>query len=1478
MNQFPLYDPLQHHDACGVGFIADRSSIKSHRIVRLGVECLHNLDHRGARSADGTGDGAGVMTRIPFRIIERDLAAAGLAVPSRDRLGLVMTFLPRGESDGPKAVVEEALNAFGMSILMWRRVPVDRYVLSPTASQSLPVIQQAIVVCDDPKGDLEEFERSLFLARKQIERSEPVEGFDIVSASARTVVYKGLFTADIIEQFYWDLRDPAYESDFVVFHQRYSTNTRPAWALAQPFRLLAHNGEINTVQGNRAWMVARSNDLGESVWGDQTEMLAPLVRSGLGSDSASLDEAFEVLVRSGRGLAHVKEMLVPEAWENVRDLDPERKAFHEYHSFLTEPWDGPAAIAASDGRTLIAGLDRNGLRPARWAVSSDTIVVASEAGIAPEVEVLAEATGQLGPGEILEVDLATGVHTFSEDVKQALAAKAPYIDWISTQTNYVRDPFDDLQDDRFDAEALSRVFGYSAEERRLLLEQMTEGIEPILSMGNDTGLAALSTFPQRVPRYFHQAFAQVTNPPMDPIREKLVMSLRTYVGRHGSLLEETAQQAHMMELDSPVLSDAEVEELNSSTDPAFQSAWIDILFDAAAGSQGMVDAITEVCHRAEAAVRSGRSIILLSDRAVDDRRAPIPILMAVGAVHHHLIDVGLRLHASIVAVSGEPRDAHDLACLIGFGAAAVNPYLAIEEVRALGAAGKVPFGVVEAQENYRSSLEKGLLKIMSKMGICTVKSYRSSELFEAIGLDDEVCELSFRYVQRRIGGVGFDRIAADVLERHQRYAAGGEEVEGYYTHRRGGVPHAAAPLSVLALQRAVRSGEPEAYRRYTSLVNDETPAMELRDLLKIERLADPVPIDKVAPAEDIMRRFVTAAMSLGALSKEAHESLAEAMNQINGRSNSGEGGEDPERFGTVRNSAIKQVASGRFGVTPGYLASATEFQIKMAQGSKPGEGGQLPGHKVTSEIAALRHTEPGVTLISPPPHHDIYSIEDLAQLIYDLKSFKPTASVSVKLVSGPGVGTIAVGVAKAHADGVTISGNGGGTGASPLVSIKHAGSPWEIGLAEAHQALVANGLRSSISVETDGGLRTGRDVVIASLLGADRFGFGTLPLLALGCKMVRQCHQNTCPVGIATQREDLRAKYKGSVDQVISLFRLIAEDVRQILAEMGATSLEEIVGRADLLKATSDGPARDFELLLSRADLGEGRPFRTIARSPLGEILTGIGRSLIDGAEPTTVSFPIKNTERSVGTRLSGEIAAAKGDEGLPRGSFTVRLSGTAGQSFGAFLAEGIDLDLDGVGNDYVGKGMGGGSISIHPHHGGTGTFQVAGNACLYGATGGSLFASGAVGQRFAVRNSGAIAVVEGTSDHLAEYMTGGEVVVLGDVGRNVAAGMTGGVLYLYDPNHEVKARLSESAPPVVRPSKRDIDRLFHLVGEHVDRTGSPVASAILQAWDTEGERFWVVKPEARLPKPAESGIHAVDDIVNMPTVGLIPSGNNSAI
>ncbi len=1453
-----LFDPSLDHDACGVGFIADRSTRRTHRLLRTAVLCLRNLDHRGAHAADGTGDGAGIMTRLPYELLHRELSVRGIAPPPPGRLGVIMAFLPKGETEACRKAVEKAVAEEGLELLAWRPVPVGPKALGDLALATMPRIDQALVAAGPGVADEDEFERRLLLARKCADRGIDelgIEDFSIPSASCRTVVYKGLFTARNIDGFYWDLTDPAYRTDFAVFHQRYSTNTVPSWDRAQPNRLLAHNGEINTVQANRAWMAAREVDLRSALWGERAADLRPWLRRGK-SDSGSLDNVMELLVRSGRTLAHAKEMLIPAAWENVSDLAPALRAFYEYHAFLTEPWDGPAAIAAADGVHVLAAMDRNGLRPARWTLTPDHVLVASEAGVAPAVEAEAEATGQLGPGELVVVDLRDGGVAFSADVKRDLAARRPYGEWISTQTAYVQNPFDALQDVRFDPERLARVFGYTAEERRLILAEMAEGRPATLSMGNDTPLAVLSEIPQRISRYFHQMFAQVTNPPMDPIRERLVMSLRVYVGKRGSLLEETPQQARLVELASPVLSDAEVEHILASE---FPTAWLEARFPAAGGAEALRDALHELCARAEAAVRDGAVVLVLSDREVDAEHAPLPMVLAVGAVHHHLIRAGLRLHASIVVVSGEPRDEHDLACLVGFGASAVNPYLAIEEVRALAERGDVDVDPVAAQENYRAVLEKGLLKIMSKMGICTISAYRGSELFEAIGLDEEVVERAFRFVQHRVGGSGYERLAADALAMHALYGEGEEHPGGYYKHRRGGIPHVTSPKSVLAVKKASRSGDYADWETYLGEVHTNRPPALLRDLLRFTA-KEPVPLDEVEPVDTIMRRFTTAAMSLGALSKEAHEALAEAMAYIGGLSNSGEGGEDPDRYLTPRNSGIKQVASGRFGVTPGYLASAEEFQIKMAQGSKPGEGGQLPGHKVSREIARLRHTEPGVSLISPPPHHDIYSIEDLAQLIYDLKTFKPLARVSVKLVSEPGVGTIAVGVAKARADAVLISGNDGGTGASPLVSIKHAGSPWELGLAEAHQALTANGLRDRVIVETDGGMRTGRDVVVAALLGAERFGFGTLPLLALGCKMVRQCHENTCPVGIATQDLDLRAKYTGAPDQVVTCFRLLAEEVRRHLAALGARNLSEVIGRADLLEPHDpDHPlaAELVERLAGHEPKLNHAAYRTLDRSPLGEALVAGARPALFRGEPVEMAFPVRNTDRAVGTRLSGEIAEVAGGHGLPDGLVQIRLAGTAGQSLGAFLAPGVHIRLDGTANDYVGKGMGGGRIAVIPKVDGDAPPHGAGNAVLYGATAGHLFVAGLVGQRFAVRNSGAVAVVEGCSDHGCEYMTGGTALVLGPVGRNLAAGMTGGVLYVWDPDASAPRHFADTAPSATRPTDHEFAEIRALLEAHVDATGSEVARRVLERLaDAGGGDFWVLRPVAP-PAPPERGAAA---------------------
>ncbi len=1439
---FPSH--LAEHDACGVGFIAARDRIPSFRMTRLAVECLQNLDHRGAKAADGTGDGAGLLTQIPYKLISRELEAHGLSIDA-DRLGLVMCFMAPLEAARSRSIVAEALEREDLQLIYWRSVPIDPSVLGDHAREVLPLIEQAVVMGD---FDADGMERALYLARKRIERvANP--GFSIPSASGRTVVYKGLFTASRIADFYWDLRDPDFETAFAVFHQRFSTNTFPSWENAQPFRVLAHNGEINTIQSNRSWMKARENQATPGPWGDRLPDLFPFLQPDL-SDSASLDNAYELLMISGRSLPHVKELLVPAAWENVRDMSPDLVSFYEYHAFLTEPWDGPASIAVTDGISLLAGMDRNGLRPARWSVTPNVVIVASEAGVCPEEESIAVETGQLGPGELIHFDGRTGRVGHSDEVKRALAAQQPYGEWINTETMHIQAPFDEHNDDRFDAGALTRVFGYSAEERRLILAPMASGEGPLGSMGDDTGIAVLADRPRRLTRYLHQMFAQVTNPPMDPIREKLMMSLHIQLGKRGPLLEDSPSQAHLIELTSPILSDAELDAIVRSGDRRFFSHWIAATWKTSSGATGMRPRLDEMCDEAADAVRLGATILVLSDRETSRTDAPIPILLAVGAVHQHLIDEGVRGDVSLVVVSGEPRDAHDVACLIGFGASAINPYLAIDQVIDLARSDMVEVDPVTAQENYRKMLESGLAKIMSKMGICTLSAYRGSELFEVIGLSEDVCHRAFRYAPRRLRGTGLEGLAEHALQRHGSFESGSPIPGGFYKHRRGEELHVTGPKVVLDLQKSVRSGDAEAWQAYLETIGDRPPTL-VRDLLDFVK-RDPIHLDEVEPVESIMRRFTTAAMSLGALSKEAHEALAEAMNHIGGRSNSGEGGEDPARFGTPRNSAIKQVASGRFGVTPGYLDSADELQIKMAQGSKPGEGGQLPGHKVSTEIARLRHTEPGITLISPPPHHDIYSIEDLAQLIYDLKAFKPTAQVSVKLVSEPGVGTIACGVAKADADVITVSGSEGGTGASPLVSIKHAGSPWELGVAEAHQALVAKGMRSKVVLEADGGIRTGRDVIVATLLGAERFGFGTLPLLAMGCKMVRQCHLNTCPVGIATQDLDLRAKFAGSAEQVVVLFKHLAQEIRVHLAGLGARSIEEVIGRADLLRPSDPNHplAADLAAMLVKAEhrkLHEG--YKPVPLSSLSKRMVSDAGGAIERREPIQLSYPIRNVDRSIGARLSGEIASRYGDKGLPAGTIDVLLSGTAGQSFGAWLSPGVSLRLQGAANDYVGKGMGGGLVSVTPARTGP-VPHAAGNAVLYGATGGKVFLGGKVGQRFAVRNSGATAVVEGCSDHGCEYMTGGLVLVIGDVGRNFAAGMTGGVACVWDPDLRLKGRLAETAPGIRRPLDSEVGTLLDLLEQHIDHTSSPVAVELLADPGRLVEEFWLVAPSANATSP----------------------------
>ena len=1429
--------PARHHDSCGVGFIAARDLRPSRAVVEHAIEALRRLDHRGAQAVDGTGDGAGMLVPIPREFFRGELAKSGLNLGESQALGVLVSFFSGNVVDS-KRLISETVAAEGLTVEKWRSVPQDTSFLGAHAMERAPVIEQAIIVSD---LDTEDLDDRLFLVRKKVERLAG-DDISIPSASSKTLVYKGLFTARHIADFYPDLRDESFTASFAMFHQRFSTNTFPSWRNAQPFRTLAHNGEINTISANRSWMLARERGAAPGRWGERLNDLFPFLQPEA-SDSASLDNVFELLLKSGRDLAHVSELLIPSAWENVADMDPTLRAFYEYNAFLTEPWDGPAAITATDGVSLLAAMDRNGLRPARWCLTPEHVLVASEAGVCPAVEAQAITNGQLGPGELIVFDGTSGDMIQSEQVKQMLAGLHPYREWIERETVHIEAPFDNDPDYRFDADSFSRTFAFTTEEKRLILAEMAEGRNPLGSMGNDTGLAALAGVPQRVPRFLHQMFAQVTNPPIDPLRERLMMSTSLQLGARGSILSDQPQQARLIELANPVISEAELKAILSADPEWFANHEIDVTWDASQGTTGLKPRIEAVCADAVHAVNQGTRILVLSDLSVSEARAPVPIALAVGAVHHRLSEAGVRGLVSIVVVSGEPRDAHDVACLIGLGASAINPYLAIEEVRRLAVDGIVSVDPVTAQENYRSQLQEGVVKIMSKMGICTLSAYRGSELFEVVGLADEVCDLAFRNASRRLRGLGFEELAAGTLARHQRFSAGDAEPGGFYKHRSGGDHHITSPKAALGARRAAEAGTTDKWVDFLTVIGDRQPAL-IRDLVG-PRETEPISLADVEPASSILRRFTTAAMSQGALSPEAHETLAMAMNRIGGRSNSGEGGEDPSRYGTLRNSAIKQVASGRFGVTPRYLASAREIQIKMAQGSKPGEGGQLPGFKVTAEIARLRHTEPGVTLISPPPHHDIYSIEDLAQLIYDLKTFAPTAKVSVKLVSEPGIGTIALGVAKAGADIITISGGEGGTGASPLTSIKHAGSPWELGLAETHRVLSEMGMRSSVVLEVDGGIRTGWDVVMAAILGAQRFGFGTLPLVALGCRMVRQCHLNTCPVGVATQDPDLRQKFAGRPEHVVHLFELIAEEVRHHLAQLGLTGLDQASGRSDLLtvRHLSSPLARDVTSMLETTS-GEVK-HRGYAQFELGKLAHKLSGDVIPELRRGLSfegSYEIENTDRSLGAHLSGEITREFGE--LDSARVTLLFRGFAGQSFGAWLCQGVETELEGVANDYLAKGMAGGLIVVKPPKP---LRHAAGNAVMYGSTGGMLLVAGRVGQRFAVRNSGGEAVIEGCSDHGCEYMTGGTVVILGSVGRNFGAGMTGGKAFVIDDDGRLMGHLADTAPKARRLLDDEVEVLGDLVRQHLSRTGSVVAGQLLGDGGFE-ERFKVIDGRSAAP------------------------------
>jgi glutamate synthase domain-containing protein 2/glutamate synthase domain-containing protein 1/glutamate synthase domain-containing protein 3 len=1483
-------------DACGVGFIAAMEGGPRRSVLDHALAALRNLAHRGAVSADGrTGDGAGVQTQIPYALFRRDLRERGIEFGPDEELGVGSFFVANdGEVEEVYGRIAAVLDEGGLEVLAWRDPPIDDGALGEEARARRPIMRQ--VLLRRPAGiDVLGFERLLYLTRKRIERRLRAAGLGrayVPSMSSRTIVYKGLMVGDALATFYRDLADPDYATAIALFHERYSTNTLPRWSLAQPFRFLGHNGEINTLQGNVNFMRSREPVLRSAVFGDAIAELLPIIEPG-GSDSAALDNAFELLALAGRDPLHALAMLVPEAFENDDAMDPDLRGFYEHHATLMEPWDGPAALALSDGRYAVAALDRNGLRPARYVITDDgLVVVGSEAGMVPLPDRRVVERGRLGPGQMLAVDVVAGELLRNVDVKRRLATQAPYRSWVDAHV--VRAPAPSPRAstasdtssavDGAAPEALARtqkLFGYSAEDLDRVLEPMVSGGEPpVGSMGDDTPLAVLSEQPQALYRYFKQRFAQVTNPPIDPLRERRVMSLRTVLGPRGPLLDEAPTAASVLRFERPVIDEAEYAWLLAQT--TFRPKVLAARWPVADGPEGLAPALEELCDAAVEAVEAGHGVLVLSDRDADAAHAPIPMLLAVSAVHQRLLRAGRRTRTALVADTGEAREDHHVACLIGFGAALVHPFLALASARDVAATAKGgPLcAPEEATERYLQALDKGLLKVMSKMGISALSSYRGAQIFEALGVDQDVIDRYFTGTTSRLGGAGVDAFATDVLRFHGE-AFGEDPVlrdRGIYRFRKAGEYHALNPLVFKALHKAVRTGDDEAYAEYARQV-DERPPTALRDLLEPRPLGPEVPLDEVEDVAAIVRRFSTQAMSHGSVSREVHETLAVAMNRIGGKSNSGEGGEDEHRFAPYRedqpqfghggwypkagdwgNSAIKQVASGRFGVTAAYLVSAQELEIKMAQGSKPGEGGQIPGPKVNDEIARIRRSVPGVTLISPPPHHDIYSIEDLSQLIYDLKRVHPSARVGVKLVATAGVGTIAAGVAKGYADNVQLSGADGGTGASPLSSIKNVGVPWELGLAEAQQVLVANGLRERVTLRVDGGMKTGRDVVVAALLGAEAYGFGTAALVAAGCAMIRQCHLNTCPVGVATQRPDLRAKYPGEPEHVVRFMTYVAQQVRMLLARLGARSLDEVIGRVDLLTPRPVALPRRARLDLSSL-LRDPDPTGTLPRKgasgasgqvrnerpgddPLDEQLLRDARPALDGGERVARGYAVGNRDRSLGARLAGAIARRHGDAGLPPGSVDYRFRGAAGQSFGAFAVAGMRLTLVGEAQDYVGKGMSGGELVVRPPEGdelATDRSVILGNTALYGATGGGLFAAGQAGERLAVRNSGAVAVVEGCGDHGAEYMTGGAVVVLGRVGRNFGAGMSGGVAYLWD-DGTVAERVNLGMVSLAALGAADAELLRALIERHAEATGSRVARAWLDAGADAG-RFLRVAP-----------------------------------
>ena len=1466
-----LYDPANEHDACGVGMLVDIHGRKSHSIVDSALTVLENMRHRGAEGADNkTGDGAGILVQIPHEFI----LLQGIPVPEKGHYGTGLVFLPKDQA-AQKAflqIIQEEVEAKGLTILCLRDVPVCSEILGKDALATEPTIKQLFIVGEE---DQQELELKLYGVRKRIEKriasSSFVEkkDFYVVSLSTRSLIYKGMLESMQLRKYFPDLTNEYFTSALALVHSRFSTNTFPTWSLAQPFRLLAHNGEINTIRGNRAWMAARESVLSSSKLPDM-EALDPIIQPDM-SDSASLDNVLEFLLASGLSLPHAMAMLVPESFNEKNPISDDLKAFYEYHSILMEPWDGPAALLFSDGRYAGGMLDRNGLRPARYLVTKKGwVLVASEVGVLDIQPEEIQEKGRLQPGKILLIDTETGKICRDQELKQQLANAHPYRKWI--QDNCIE--LDELKSGRKvtsrvdDFDCKLRVFGYSREDiDRIMVPMCTGGAEPVGSMGNDTPLAVLSTRPHLLYDYFRQQFAQVTNPPIDPIREALVMSLVEYIGAVGNhILAPNESHCKMVRLQCPILTNTQLDILCNIRYKGFKTVKLPMLFDVSQGEAGLREALDRLCQEAARAVSEGANYLVLTDRNVDASMAVIPSVLAVSAVHHYLISVKKRVQTALVVETGEMREVMHAALLLGFGASAVNPYMAFAILEDLVAKQAVQLNYETAEKNYVKSLCKGLLKVLSKMGISTIRSYRGAKLFESIGLSEDLVETYFGSISSKVGGIGLAEIARDAVQMHKTgYKEDLSEVlehKGIYSYRKDGEKHAWNPETISTLQLATRLGSYKKFKEYTKLVDEKEEPLFLRDFLEFKRQS-PVPLEEVEPASEIMKRFVTGAMSFGSISKEAHETMAMAMNKIHGRSNTGEGGEDAGRFtekidGLSLRSAIKQVASGRFGVTTNYLVNADEIQIKVAQGAKPGEGGQLPGYKVNDIIAKTRHSIPGISLISPPPHHDIYSIEDLAQLIFDLRNVNPKAEISVKLVSESGVGTIAAGVAKAKADRIVISGAEGGTGASPMSSIRYAGLPPEIGLAETQQTLVLNNLRGQVRLQTDGQLKTGRDILLMALLGAEEFGFATSALIVLGCVMMRKCHMNTCPVGVATQDETLRKRFHGRYEYLVNFFTFLAEEVREYLAEMGFRKLDEVIGRTDLLvRKPSDGVHKhdllDFSRILYFPMAFQDRALYHVADSlhEMGAVkdlqLIEDARPALEGKQDLLLSYPIVNTDRSVGAMLSGVIAQQYGETGLPEQALKIRFKGSAGQSFGAFLVHGVEFRLEGDTNDYLGKGLSGGRIVVVPPV--RTDFKpeeniIAGNTLLYGATSGEVYLNGRAGERFCVRNSGAVAVVEGVGDHCCEYMTGGRVVVLGPTGRNFAAGMSGGVAYVWNPsgNFDFYCNMEMVELSLVEDT-RSRKELHELIRKHYHYTGSPLAGQMLDHWDRYVEEFIEVVP-----------------------------------